>query len=298
MELQKEVDLFLEKLRAGKNFSTHTIRGYRTDLYSYYAFAKDTFTKESVRSYIASLYEKNLIKKSVARHIAALRSFAKHLLALKIIQENPFLFIGTPKLDKSLPRVLTVAQVKEFLEMPDTKTYLGFRDRAIFELLYATGIRVEELCKLNRTDFQKGQYLVKIEGKGGAARIVPITKTASSFVEALLNHPERYLDGKKHRKQKESRAIFLSSRGTRITSRSIDRLCEQYKKELGIALPITPHVFRHSIATHLLENGMDLRLIQEILGHKSLSSTTIYTHVSHRLKHEVYHKTHPLAREV
>ncbi len=297
MDVKKEIELFLEKLRYGKNFSSHTIRNYRIDLLSYEEMQKEILTKESIREYIAFLYGGGLAKRTVARRVAALRSFVKHLFQEKKLKENPFLFIGSLKLDKPLPRTLTQQEVREFLETPDTKSYLGFRDRAIFELFYATGIRVEELCQLNRKDIHESEKLLKVRGKGGRDRLVPLTNTSFSFLAKLLSHPERYLDGKKHRRQKDSDAIFLSSRGTRITPRSIDRLCDYYKKVLGSALSITPHVFRHSLATHLLENGMDLKLIQEILGHKSLSSTTIYTHVSNKLKHEIYHKTHPLARE-
>ena len=210
----------------------------------------------------------------------------------KFIKENPSIEIANPKLDKPLPTFLQYEQITQFFSTPDTKLFLAFRDRCIMELLYSSGIRVSELCQLNRSDFDPHSLWIKVKGKGSKERIVPLTKAASDWLKKYINHPERYLDGKKHHKERDKNAIFLNRWGERITTRSVDRMFKYYNKASGIAIKITPHTLRHSIATHLLEKGMDLKTIQEILGHSTITATTVYTAVSSTLKQRAVKEFH------
>ena len=296
--MEELVKNFLEYLLCSKGASLHTVRNYEIDLRNLILFAKsDEITKHTIRSYLAKLYQENLSKRTVTRKLSAIRSFYKYLLREGLIKCDPTCEIDTPKLDKPLPKCLSLDQVVSFFAGPDIETFLGYRDRTIMEVLYSTGIRVSELASLNRKDFNLKGHWLKVQGKGKKERLVPITKTAASYLSEYLSHPDRYMDGRWHKKEKDTNAIFLNRHGERLTTRSIDRLFESYRKQSGIATKITPHTLRHSIATHLLEGGMDLKSIQEILGHTSLTTTTIYTSVTSRLKREVvekaFHDFHP-----
>jgi integrase/recombinase XerC len=276
---------FLEHLSVVRNFSDHTIRNYEMDLLSYYEFSNGEFSKEVIRQYLAFLHEKNISKKTVARRLSALRSIVKYLICNKIIKNNPLLEIKNPKLEKKLPSFLTTEQVIQFFNTPDLTTYLGVRDRTIMELLYATGIRVSELCSLDKQNIDLKEGMMVVLGKGGKERKLPLTKAAMYWIEFNLNHPGR--------DEVDKKALFLNRFGTRLTTRSVDRAFVEYKHRSSIAACLTPHTLRHTIATHFLDNGMDLKTIQEILGHSNLATTTIYTKVSTRLKRETYEKTHP-----
>ncbi len=203
--------------------------------------------------------------------------------------------IDSPKIERTIPISLTYGHIQKLFDSPDTQTYLGFRDRAIMELFYSSGLRVSELVGLNRQDFDAQNLLLKIRGKGKKERIVPITKNAADWITSYLEHPERQRELEDHLAQKDPHTIFLNRLGTRITTRSIDRMFEKYLKFSGLAADITPHTIRHTIATHWLENGMDLKTIQLLLGHSSLATTTIYTQVSTKLKQKTYQETHPRA---
>ena len=203
--------------------------------------------------------------------------------------------IESPRLDKTLPVSLSYDQIQRLFDMPDTGTYLGFRDRCIMELFYSSGLRVSELVLLDRQDFNPAELLLKLKGKGKKERIVPITDNAAEWISAYLCHPERTLDGSLHLAQKDSEAIFLNRWGERLSPRSVDRKFDLYLKQSGLAGKVTPHTIRHTIATHWLESGMDLKTIQLLLGHTSLNTTTIYTHVSPKFKREAYDKAHPRA---
>jgi integrase/recombinase XerC len=185
--------------------------------------------------------------------------------------------------------------VQRLFDQPRTEEYLGFRDRCIMELFYSSGLRVSELVALNRSDFDPQAFVVKLKGKGKKERVIPITKNAAGWISAYLNHPQRHSDEEGHLAQADPQAIFLNRLGTRLTARSVDRKFDLYLAASGLAGHVTPHTIRHTIATHWLENGMDLKTIQILLGHSSLATTTLYTHVSPKLKKEVYDKTHPRA---
>lgn len=288
MELFKAIEQFLSHLNLAKGASVHTLRGYRTDLTQFASFAGiEPVTKRTVRRFLAHLHEEKTSTRTILRRLSALRSFYKHALREKWIAENPLEEIDSPKKEKRLPISITYAQVEILFSQPDLSTYLGLRDRVIMELFYSSGLRLSELAGLNRRDFDAHGLVLNVFGKGKKQRQSPITQTAANWIARYLNHPER--------EEKDVEAIFLNRHGTRLTPRSIDRNFAAYLKKSGLSERVTPHTIRHTIATHWLENGMDLKTIQMLLGHTSLATTTIYTHVSPKLKREVYDKTHPRA---
>lgn len=320
---------FIKHLRVTKNASEHTVRNYAIDLNSLKLFLEsewltnlrpderpdkirydssldDRWTgkdhllpienvdRKSIRSFLAHLNVK-ANKRTIVRRISSLRTFFKWAISEKLITTNPIEDLESPKIDKKLPTSLSYENVQRLFEQPDVDSYLGFRDRAIMELFYSSGLRVSELVALDRSDFDAKGLLLKIKGKGKKERIVPITKSAAEWITAYLEHRERHLEVDGHQPEMDPRAIFLNKLGTRLTVRSIDRNFDKYLTSSGLAGKVTPHTLRHSIATHWLEKGMDLKTIQEILGHTSLSTTTIYTQVNPALKKAVYDKTHPRA---
>lgn len=288
MDFYKAVEQFLSHLNQAKGVSEHTLRGYRHDLTSFLDFAgEETITKRTVRRYLAHLYEKKSSTRTVLRRLSALRSFYRHAIREKWVSENPLEEIDSPKKDKRLPIAISYAQIEHLFSQPDASCYLGFRDRTMMELFYSSGLRLSEVAGLNRCDFDEKSLVLNIFGKGKKQRQTPITQTAADWICRYLQHPER--------DEKDCEAIFLNIRGARLTPRSIDRNFAAYLKASGLSERITPHTIRHTIATHWLENGMDLKTIQMLLGHTSLSTTTIYTHVSPKLKRQVYDQTHPRA---
>ncbi len=288
MDFYKAVEQFLSHLNLAAGASEHTLRAYLLDLTSFLKFVGDEqVTKRVVRRYLSHLYEKKTSTRTVLRRISALRSFYKHAIREKWTTENPLEEIESPKKEKKLPVSINYAQVQHLFTQPDISDYLGFRDRAIMELFYSSGLRLSEVTGLNRRDFDAKNLILNIFGKGKKQRQAPITQTAADWLTRYLKHPER--------DEKDPQAIFLNKWGKRLTSRSVDRNFAAYLKASGLSERITPHTIRHTIATHWLENGMDLKTIQVLLGHTSLATTTIYTHVSSKLKREVYDKTHPRA---
>lgn len=300
--LEAAIADFIHYCRVGKNSSVHTLRNYELDLRGFYTYlsAKELphweireIDKRSIRSYLSALNLEKKAKRTILRRVASLRSFFKYLQREGRVAKNPMEEIDSPKLEKSLPKALLYEQVERLMKAPDTESYLGFRDRCMIELLYSSGLRVSELGLLNRKDIDRAGLSLRLKGKGKKERIVPITSIAAKWLQEYLDHPERKVDGKKHKAQLDDQAVFLNKWGKRITLRSLDRTFAKYLLEAGLPASVTPHSIRHTIATHWLENGMDLKTIQLLLGHSSLSTTTIYTKVSTRLKKEVYDKAHP-----
>lgn len=291
---------FITYLRVVKNGSEHTIRNYDLDLRRFeeeVALPLHQIDKYAIRGYLTSLYRKNASKRTVLRRISSLRSFFKFLKRENWIDENPMEEIDAPKLEKRIPLSLTVEEVERLFSQPDLEDYLGLRDRVIMELFYSSGLRVSELVALNREDLDLQSLHVRVRGKGKKERVLPVTKSAGVWVEVYLTHNERETGGTHHKPQIDQNAVFLNKWGTRLTARSVDRKFKEYLLKSGLAAHITPHTVRHTIATHLLEKGMDLKTIQTLLGHSSLATTTIYTQVSMRLKREVYDQSHPLQLE-
>lgn len=316
---------FLDDLRNVKNASPHTLRNYAIDLSALKQFLEQeilqlpeeewtgkltpsgslegiaspaltlkSITRQVMRSYLAFLRAEKKSKRTIVRRLSSLRTFFKYCQSLDLIDQNPLADIENPKLDKRLPVSLTYDEVQHLFEQPNLQNYLGYRDRTIMELFYSSGLRVSELVRLNRTDFDPESLLLRIFGKGNKERIVPITKTAAGWITSYLDHPERHKLCDGHLPEVDSEAIFLNRNGTRLTTRSVDRKFDGYLMKSGLAGKVTPHTIRHTIATHWLENGMDLKTIQMLLGHESLATTQIYTHVSPTLSQEVYRSSHPL----
>ncbi|MCH9631239.1 MAG: Tyrosine recombinase XerD [Chlamydiia bacterium] len=293
---------FLSYYRNVKHASKHTIRNYEMDLFLFMNFLNQQkgslvdVDKKLVRRYLAMLNQTSS-KKTALRRLSSLRSFFKYLVRENHIPENPLEMIQSPKQEKRIPSILTVEQVDLFLNSPDDTSYLGLRDRCILELFYSSGLRLSELTSLDRLDIDFSRCMVKVKGKGKKERLLPITKVAASWIKKYLIHKEREELTKEHYEEKDANAIFLNKWGERISERSVDRMFKKYFRMCGFASIVTPHTLRHCIATHWLENGMDLKTIQTLLGHESLSTTTIYTKVSHKVKKEVYDKAHPRAKK-
>jgi integrase/recombinase XerC len=294
MDFLEAMTKFFSYLQLVKGASEHTIRGYKTDFESFQKFmlkekieSPSMVSKRLVRRFFAHLHEKKESSKTILRRLSSLRSLYRFLGKEKWIQENPMEDIESPKKERKLPISISYEQVELLLKQPDTTNYLGVRDRALMELFYSSGLRLSEVTGLNRSDFHPKSQILIIYGKGKKQRQAPITNTAAEWLTRYLESPERT--------QKDPQAVFLNRLGSRLTPRSVDRLFRFYLKQSGLAERITPHTIRHTIATHWLEHGMDLKTIQMLLGHTSLATTTIYTHVSSKLKREVYDKTHPRA---
>jgi len=292
VDLHQAVENFLLHLETVRNYSEHTLRNYAADLE---LFQKHTnaqlahIGRREVRSFLSALVARGDSRATQLRRVSALRSFFAYLVKTKIRQKTPFDEMDPMKRVKSLPHPVTFEEIHRFFDQPDTTTYLGVRDRAMMELLYSSGLRVSELTLLNIGEYNPKERLVSVRGKGKKERIVPVTKAACEWIGHYLMHPSR--------KPKDTHALFLNKFGERLSARSIDRLFQKYLLQSGLPKKVTPHTIRHSIATHLLENGMDLKTIQELLGHESLSTTTIYTQVSTSLKRDVYDHTHPLVKK-
>jgi integrase/recombinase XerC len=299
---------FFDHLRYERNVSEHTLRNYRSDLsqfLDYLAPAERKLGKRNapdikeidhltIREWLSSLHSAHKKKASVARKLAALRTFFQFLVREGLIELNPAKLVSTPRLEKKLPQHLSIEEAIKFIESPDTETDLGKRDRAMLELMYATGVRVSELTKMDLSDIDFRNKLIRVTGKRRKERIVPFGDPASTALKTYLGARDRFLANAQV-SDREPEAVFLNYQGTRITTRSVGRMVEKYIRICAGVHNISPHALRHSFATHLLDSGADLRDIQELLGHARLSSTQIYTHVSMEKLIEVYDKAHPKA---
>ncbi len=315
----KESYQFLNYLRFVKNASEHTVRNYAIDLSDLKTFLERDLPAEKktgriqhmgnqpleecliplteidrslLRQYLAQM---TTCRRTIVRRLSSLRTFFRFCVKHEILKTNPFELMESPKLDKRIPYSLSFLELQRLFDQPDTSSYLGLRDRTIMELFYSSGLRVSELVGLNRSDFDKEGLLMRLRGKGRKERIVPITQNASDWIVTYLEHIERHKDMDGHLAEADHEAIFLNRNGTRLTSRSVDRNFDKYLTASGLAGKVTPHTIRHTIATHWLENGMDLKTIQTLLGHSSLVTTTLYTQVSTKFKQEVYRNAHPRA---
>ncbi len=299
---------FLEHLRYERNVSEHTLRNYASDLNQFLdhlAPANPRTGKRNepklseldhitIREWLSTLHTAQKKKSSVARKLAALRTFFQFLVREGVMEMNPAKLISTPRQEKKLPNHLSIEEAIKFIEMPDVETDLGKRDRAMLELLYATGVRVSELTKMGLADLDLKNKLIRVSGKRRKERIVPFGDPALAALRGYLGVRDKLLNGSAD-SFRDTDALFLNYQGTRITTRSVGRMVEKYILLCAGVHDISPHALRHSFATHLLDSGADLRDIQELLGHARLSSTQIYTHVSMEKLIEVYDKAHPKA---
>lgn len=285
------IDKFIRYLQVEKGLSPHTLRAYQKDLEIFSEFVNASPEKidpVDVRGFIAQQISSGLSKTTAGRRLAAVRSFFRFLHREGYVKSNPAKVINTPRKPKTLPKFLTVDDVFNLIEKPEGIGFIVARDRAILELLYSSGIRVSELSGLDMGDINLRDGLVKVKGKGKKERIVPIGAKAIDAIRSYLI--ERML------LKKRDAALFLNRRGSRLTERSIRRLVVKYARMVLLDGRIGPHTLRHTFATHLLQAGADLRTIQELLGHSSLSTTQKYTHLDITHLVDVYDRAHPLAR--
>ena len=299
--LADQIERFITWLTDEKGYSPYTTVNYQRDLLEFAADAgEDIDVKKidtnSIRDYVYSLNIK-IKSSSVARKLSALRTFFKFLEQESLIDLNPMGSISMPKLEQHLPVFLSVDEVFALLESPGEKETFGSRDRAMLELLYSTGMRVSELVACNLANLDFDTEMVRVRGKGNRERLIPIGEPAIKalceyFIQRDIQIKNRVQQGKKF----DGEAVFLNSRSSRLTTRSVERLIAAYGLKAGINKPVTPHVLRHSFATHLIEMGADMRSVQELLGHASLSTTQKYTHLDMAHLMKVYDKAHPKAR--
>ncbi|UCE19443.1 MAG: tyrosine recombinase XerC [Gemmatimonadota bacterium] len=301
--MKKHMKKYLLYLTFERNFSENTVRAYEIDLAQFDAFLEEQLAtdrirpkdidKLAVRHFLAWLQKEGLTKKSIARKLACIRSFLKYLCREGVIEFNPAAHLSTPKIEKALPSFLDVVQASRAMELPNRSDILGLRDAAILELLYSTGIRLTELIGLNISSIDPVGEIVKVIGKGRKQRIVPVGRKA---LEALRAYQEkRHELFRQEGSQGTSEALFLNRNGGRLSARSVQKIVEKYLRLVSHVQKVSPHVLRHTFATHMLDAGADLKAVKELLGHVSLSTTQVYTHVTlDRLK-KVYDQAHPRA---
>lgn len=298
--LDPMAERFLRYLRVERNDSPNTILNYKDDLIAFSVFlsgrGKATWLEVSlldIRSYLAQLHREEKARRTIARRISSLRSFYRYLMREGLTDKNPFTKVKTPKLEKKLPVFLEEFEMNHLLELPDLSTELGQRDRALLEFLYSTGCRVSELVGLTLTRLDLSNRYALLLGKGHKERIVPLGHPCIRAMNAYLTGARRVLMEKYEVPSHDF--IFVNHRGTPLTARSVRRILDRCVEMASIQKHVSPHTIRHTFATHLLDHGADLRSVQELLGHASLSTTQIYTHVTADRIASVYKKHHPRA---
>ncbi len=290
--MNRYIEKFLSFLEIEKNYSPHTILNYKLDLIDFVDFIEDKPLEKveynDFRRFLAQLRSNQFKPRTLARKLSSIRSLFKFLQREGYIKENPAVLLMTPKLDKILPHFLSELEMTQLIEAPELLKTAGQRDRAIFETLYSSGLRVSELVGLNVEHIDFIGNVVKVMGKGKKERIVPIGDQA-------LKEIRNYLAMRPMNEERPTRAIFLNKNGARLTDRSIRNIINKHLLSTSVKMKVSPHVVRHSFATHLLNRGADLRSVQELLGHANLSTTQIYTHVTTDRLKSVYDKAHPHA---
>lgn len=291
-----ELDSFLSYIRVEKGLAANTVDSYRRDLVEFFTFLRrerrqlGMIRREDIRSYLETLYRRGLNARSVARHLVSVRNLFRFLLKEGKIRSDPTAEIDAPHIGRSLPKYLTPDEVDTLLQQPDPTSPAGLRDKGLLELLYATGMRVSELVHLRWEDLEINLGVVRCRGKGSKERLIPVGKSALRAVEAYVERGRQPLA-----KSSKAPFLFLNQRGGQLSRVGFWKLLRGYGRAAGIATPLSPHMLRHSFATHLLERGADLRSIQLMLGHSDISTTQIYTHVLKERLKQVYHDHHPRA---
>ena len=290
--MEELVREFTEHLFVEKRHSPHTVDGYRRDISRFVSFhpkvALNSITPSDIREFLLSLHNKGLSSRSIARSLSSLKSFFKYLVGGSLISENPVETLETPKIWRKLPHTISLNEVESLLIQPDTKTPLGIRDKAMLEVLYATGVRVSELISLKLSDLNLEVGFIRSYGKGGKERVIPIGEVAQSYIKIYLEQSRPQLV-----KNQSCSALFISRRKTGMTRQAFWKILKQYALKAHISAQVSPHTLRHAFATHLLERGADLRSVQQMLGHSDISTTQIYTHVVQKRIREVFDKCHP-----
>lgn len=297
---KQDLEDFKSYIIAEKNFSQHTAKAYCSDILSFLVWMDDESCEEvnfsKIRDYIHFIQKFNYKKTTVARKIASLRTFYKYLYREQKIDSNPAMNLNNPKRPKSLPKFLTPDEVEQILNNTKIETPAGYRNRTILELLWATGMRISELSGLNFGDLNLEHNEIRVFGKGSKERIILVTDRAKSFLERYIETARALIPkGFPVPPQDEDSPVFINNTSYRLQTRTVRNVINEVVKKINLPKHVTPHVFRHSFATHLIENGADLRIVQELLGHASISNTQIYTHVSTQHLKEVYNQAHPRA---
>jgi integrase/recombinase XerD len=297
--LEDNIQDYMHFLLVEKGLAKNTLESYQRDLKNYSKYLQkvegiSTFsevTRGNIVGFLGHLKNQGKSSKTIARHVASIRSFHQFLLREKTVEQDPTVHIETPKTERSLPKVLSLAEVEALMEAPDEGTPLGLREKAMLEILYATGIRVSELITLKVEDVHLTMGFVRCIGKGNKERIIPIGQTAMNILQKYLEEGRPQLRSSKHRDE----SLFLNHHGKGLSRQGFWKILKALSKKANIEKDLTPHTLRHSFATHLLENGADLRAVQEMLGHADISTTQIYTHVTKTRLKDVYSKYHPRA---
>ena len=305
--MQQALDRYTTYLKAEKNASDYTVRNYLHDLLGgrkpgaengFFQFLRQKkittladVDRQVIRDYNAWLMENDIARSSIARRQSAIRSFFSFLVREGFLPFNPMEDVASPKREQRLPSLLSTAEVTRLLETPDINTPVGLRDRALLELLYASGLRVSEIISLDLNQMNLDSKEIRVIGKGSKERVVLMGEPAARALVAYLQEGRRYLLG-----EKKNKAVFVSRQGERLIERRVQKILERYARIAGIERRVHPHMLRHTFATHMLDGGADLRVVQELLGHADLSSTQVYTHVSKSQARKVYLSAHPLAQ--
>ena len=299
--MQRKIASFLQHLHVERGLSTHTLKSYREDLETFANYLQEedgsypdpaNLTSVELRSYMAALHDAGYAKSSIARKLASLRSFYRYGQREGWVDSNRAAALRNPRKTRKLPHFLTTQEIGKLLAAPAADMPMGLRDRAILETLYSAGLRVSELVDLSEGDLDFPQGIVRVRGKGRKERLAPLGSYAARALKKWLRH--RQLSSKEPQGRKAP--VFVNRFGTRLTSRSVGRMLEKHLRSTGLDGRTSPHTLRHSFATHLLDRGADIRSVQELLGHKSLVTTQIYTHVSTTNLKAAYEKAHPRAR--
>lgn len=292
--MEKEINNFIEYLKYQRNYSDFTCNNYKKDLNEYNSFILSNkinyknMDYNEAKEYVIYLNKKNDAKSTISRKLSSLRTFYKYLVLNNKVESNPFLLVSSPKKKKRIPKFINYNNMEEILNVPNIKTKEGQRERVILEVLYASGVRVSELVNIKLKDIDFSNKNILIFGKGSKERLVSFGDYALEYINLYLKEGRNLLlDGVK------SDYLIVGKKSEKLTTRRVEQIVDDIIKRTSIKLNITPHMFRHTFATHLLDNGCDLLVVQELLGHASLSSTEIYTHVSNEHLREVYLKCHP-----
>ena len=299
MDICSTIVAFLTHVRVERGLSANTVTAYRRDLLKFDDFAKkrkltlESVSRDNLVEFLASLYRQKLESRTVARHLVTLRNFFRFAQLHELISTDPSLNLESPKIRRSLPGYLRLEEIERLLAQPDDKTPLGLRDRAMLDVLYSTGLRVSELISLRVMDLDTAVGCIRCIGKGDKERIVPIGKKALALVERYLRDARPKLIGKG--KQALATTLFINRRGAPLSRVGVWKILSAYGRKAGLRSSLTPHMLRHSFATHLLERGADLRSVQLMLGHSDISTTQIYTHVVEERLKQIYKAHHPRA---
>lgn len=296
--MEKLIDKFINYLEYQKNYSQYTCRNYYEDLKEYSEFLNTEHLKYNEMryklclNYLSYLNENNDSKSTISRKLSSLRTFYKYLVQENIVNNNPFLLVSSPKKEKKIPKFISYNNLDEIFEIPNLDTSYGQRERVILEILYGSGVRVSELVNIKIKDIDFSEKSILIFGKGSKERIVYFGEYAKEMIKLYINDGRcGLLDGI------NSEYLIVGKNTSKLTTRRIEQIIDDIIKRSSIKLNITPHMFRHTFATHLLDNGCDLLVVQELLGHESLASTEIYTHVSNEHLRDVFMKCHPRNRK-